>query len=103
MKMLSKIYLLFSLFFFQQTLFAQFDDVYYEPNTSGNNSTSYYENETTNTSPYNYDAVDTFYEESGDTYITNNYYNEYEDEEYYYSKNLRRYYTPTYAIDFYDF
>lgn len=105
MKNLLKITLACVAIFGFNNINAQFDDVY-EDNTTNENSTYYNQNTNTNNDASVYDAPDkteSYYDEDGDTYITNNYYNEYEEEEYYYSKNLRRYYAPTYHASYYDF
>jgi hypothetical protein len=87
---------------------AQYDDVYYDPDRHTTNT-----NTTTNTQEQqpamNYDGAQPTYsttetDANGNTYITNNYYDENDDyNDYFYSSRLRRFYNPSpMGLNFWD-
>src|SRR5262245_39073468 len=97
-------------------LFAQ-DDVYYDPdrdkavtNTAPAQDEEQPQNEE-QTPPAKYDGYNdeannsnSYRDNEGDTYITNNYYSDYyDDEDYYYSTRLRRFYTPVWGFSYYNY
>lgn len=78
------------------SVYAQFDDVYYDPdNTVADNT-------------YNVNDTDTSYtSEDGVTYYDNDEYQYADDQhaddyDYYYSSRIRRFYRPSYGAEFYD-
>ncbi len=111
--------LLIFIFSGSQSSFAQ-DDSYYDPSkdpanqstnqSSGNNNSSSqqesidktdgYGNPSDNPA-YKYDSPSNSeaYQQDGNTYITNNYY----DEDYGYTTRLRRYYTPNFGVNYYSY
>lgn len=106
-------------------VYAQ-DDVYYDPykdnsssksttpnyqqqfNGSGSQNNSNYNNSSTNSDPFKYDENSSSSKNSykNDGYTTNSYNTSktanYSDYDYYYTSQLRRYYTPTWGSSFWD-
>ena len=77
---------------------AQFDDVYYDSSMDNWNS-----NETNYDLPDEPSYSESYYDDEGDTYVTNNYYNDNYDEDFAYSKKLRRYYQPSVGLNYYNY
>lgn len=91
----SALFLIAACSLFSINLKAQYDDVYYDPDRQTNTTT-------TQESPaMNYDGsvTDNSSNEDGNTYITNNYYEDNDNfgnyNDYYYTSRLRRFYNPT--------
>jgi hypothetical protein len=80
---------------------AQFDDVYYDSSQDNWNSNSSYSDYDSPNEESSYS--ESYYDEDGDTYVTNNYYNDNYDEDYEYSKKLRRYYQPSVGLSYYNY
>lgn len=97
--------------------YAQYDDVYYDPSKSSTTSTKVVKNveekdvsaplqddqldgqQSENSKAYQYDGVEA---SDGNTYITNNYYNDDSYNDYFYTSRLRRYYQPSYGFGYWD-
>jgi hypothetical protein len=95
MKRLIKFWLLIAAFFGFGNLNAQFDDVYFDPNQRNVNNTYNYGNDS-------YSTTETYTDPGGNTYITNNYFNNAHDDDYFYSQRLRRFYQPVVGISYFD-
>jgi hypothetical protein len=89
-KILSSILSLFILAAFPLTGSAQFDDVYYDPDTD---SDFFVSNRSSGWEDDNYDYDDYGYDDE---------YYEYDDYEYYYSSRIRRFHRPHFGFGFYD-
>ena len=49
------------------------------------------------------DAESSSYQQNGNTYVTNNYYDYDDDDSYLYTTRLRRYYTPNWGVNYYSY
>ncbi len=118
--MKSSIYIILAAVFFVATssVFGQ-DDVYYNPKNdkgkSGYNDANYEDQfnkkssgnssagSNSNSGTDNYDASNSSSKTDGygNTYVTNNNYY-YDDNDFFYTSRLRRYYTPSYGVNFWD-
>src|SRR6056297_2621420 len=93
--------LLIALFAFTANGFAQYDDVYYNPDTD-----DYYDGRSSGNNSGSYDDNNARYEEGYDNGYDNGYDDyAYEQDEYYdyeYTSRVRRFHRPYYGFDYYD-
>ena len=74
---------------------AQFDDLYYDPDTDYNPSSNDYYSENNTDGQYNSDYDSEFYDYEQDEYF-------YEEEPYFYSSRIRRFHRSYNGFDYYD-